>query len=698
MEPTESRLYAAKGESRQPGREAVRVRSEREILTEFAPEQRVQIEQKKQVLSALAHFIGKDFKLPVELNEPGQGWHWDFEANKVRVDPKDLLEKDMEFLRFVISHEGGHRRVSRADIIPEEQWRQPGFPFLMNAIEDPRTNNFVAESYPRFRKHMELAYQQDLDIENHAKARAEKKLGYQPRFMQAGFEYIKQWFAKEQGKEVEVPKELPPEVQEVVSKTLASAEDAWLRYPSRKEADSGEEAIKKYANVSYEIIRDEVWPEFQKLIEQDQQDQQSQELLKDLEGQAGTGQGLPQELSDELTDAERGELEEALKKALEQGTLGVAEDALPGGRPINLDDLSDELRAKLRDFLESLPERKKQELAERAAAALKEFEKGLDEELGGKLAETPAREHDVAPEPPAASEAELAEDRAKRISEREAAEIEKYRTYLKRELYGDRTTYEQYRKEVLPIIDKLEDDLRHIFVARREQGWQAGFKSGKRISIKKRIQEHAKGVPVVETRAFERREVPLEKDYAITLLVDLSGSMQGQKIEETFRGTIVLAEVLNKLGVSMEIIGFNDQIHEFQSFGQKMSPEIRNRMGEMLQEVNTPSAQWNDDGWAVAQASTRLAQQKAKEKFLIVLSDGQPVPSAEHADTRYELGTVVDDVTKRSGQKLIGLGIGPGTQHVERYYPQSIANVGVKEMSTKLAGLVREVIARPAAF
>ncbi len=704
MEPTESRLYATKGEQRQParetpGRETSRVRPEREILADFTPEQRVEIEQKKQVLSALAHFIGKDFKLPVELNEPGQGWHWDFDANKVRIDPKDLLEKPMEYLRFVIAHEGGHRRVSRVDTIPKEQWQQPGFPFLMNAIEDPRTNNFVAESYPRFRQHMELAYEHDLDIENHAKAKAEKKLGYQPRFMQAGFEYIKQWFAKERDKSTDISKELPPEVQEVVRNTLTSAEDAWLRYPSRQEADSGEEIIKKYANVSYEIIRDEVWPDFRTLIEQDQKDQQTQEMLKDMEGQAGDGQGLPGELSEKLTDAQEQELKEALKKALE-AAAGEADAETPAGahpitQPISLGELSEELRAKLKEFIDGLAEDKKGELAERAAAALKEFEHDLDEALAGKLSDNPERVHPEEAEsvPTEPVKLESTESRAERLSQDEKAEVERYRKFVTEELYKDETTYEQYRKEVLPVIDQLENDLRQIFSARRESKWLSGYRTGKRLDMKRRIQEKAKAVPVVQTRSFERRELPREKDYAVTLLVDLSGSMQvGGKITETFKGTVVLAEVLNRLSINTEIIGFNDRIHDFQTFGQKMSPEIRNSMSEMLQEVSTAHAEWNDDGWALEQASARLSKQRAKEKFLIVLSDGLPWPSPEHVGSQFELSTVVNDVAKRTGQKLIGLGIGPGTQHVETYYPNSIANVGVQEMASKLADVIREAI------
>lgn len=263
---------------------------------------------------------------------------------------------------------------------------------------------------------------------------------------------------------------------------------------------------------------------------------------------------------------------------------------------------------------------------------------------------------------------------------------------IEQTLQRDENTYEKYRREVLPLIDALETDLREIFVARRAQKWQSGFRAGKRIDIKKRMQEKALGVTAVESKAWQKRELPQEKDYAISLLVDLSGSMRGQKIDETFKAAIVLAEVLNRLSINTEILGFNDRLYHYQDFGQNMGTEVREHMGGMLQEVSTPSAAWNDDGWAVQQASERLARQKATEKFLFVLSDGLPEESDRHPRSRYDLEQVISQIVQNTDQKLIGLGIGRGTKHVERYYPNSVANIGVREMAEKLADVIREAI------
>ncbi len=83
------------------------IRRPEEILSAFTPEQQQEIIYKQQILSSLGYFIGRDFRIPIELNEPGAGWHWNFKENEIRIDPKDLVEKPMDYLRFVISHEGG---------------------------------------------------------------------------------------------------------------------------------------------------------------------------------------------------------------------------------------------------------------------------------------------------------------------------------------------------------------------------------------------------------------------------------------------------------------------------------------------------------------------------------------------------------------------------------------------------------------
>lgn len=693
----------------EPSYQALVEKDEKKILEQFSEAEQKEITTKQKILSSLAYFIGKDFEIPVELNEPGKGWYWNFRNNEIKIDPKDLLEKPMDYLRFVISHEGGHRRMSRVEFIPLEIWRQPGFSFMMNAIEDPRTNNFVAESYPKFKEQMKFAY--DLDVKAKAIHLAKGKLGYQPRFMQAGFEYIKQWFREVKNESSKISEDLPEEVKEVVEKTLESARDSWWRYPDREEANESEDLIKKYAKVSYDINKDEIWPEFKKLVEKDLEDQKVQELLQDMQKDKGDSDELPQDLKDTLSPEQQKDLEEAIEKAIEETKKKQEEKSSEGEEngngnidsPIDLDSLSEELKQKIKDYLDSLPESQKKELAEKAQESLQEFEESVSAELEGGLSDNPEKKAEREKKEKLVSAKDKVDKKEKekpaekpKLLKQETEKIKKYRDFIEETLKKDANVYEEKRREILPLIDKLENDLRELFVARRTQKWRSGFKTGKRIDIKKRIQEKAKGITAVESKAWQRRDLPQEKDYAISLLIDLSGSMEGEKIEQIFNAVIVLTEVLNRLSIAVEILGFNDRIYEYQKYGQTISKEIRKDMGGMLQEVtdssDTGKARWNDDGWALERASERLAKQKEKEKFLIVLSDGKPEESPMHPRSEYELHKMIEKVLKETDQKLIGLGIGAGTKHVEEYYPNSLADVGIEEMTEKLASLLRDVI------
>jgi cobalamin biosynthesis protein CobT len=121
-------------------------------------------------------------------------------------------------------------------------------------------------------------------------------------------------------------------------------------------------------------------------------------------------------------------------------------------------------------------------------------------------------------------------------------------------------------------------------------------------------------------------------------------------------------------------------------------------MSEMPQEIHTGRARYNDDGWALIQASNRLQQEHNDCKFLLALSDGRPEPSSAHATREFGLSKVVQDIRNEGKQVLIGLGIGSDTGHVSHYYPNSVANIDTAELPKKLAAIIEQAIRHPEQF
>jgi hypothetical protein len=171
------------------------------------------------------------------------------------------------------------------------------------------------------------------------------------------------------------------------------------------------------------------------------------------------------------------------------------------------------------------------------------------------------------------------------------------------------------------------------------------------------------------------------------------------KNTEDVKAKIVLAEVLNRLSINVEILGFHDEIIEYQNFGQDISKQVREHIGEMPNvAISKRCHQCQSDhnatdiGWATQMAADRLVKQKAEQKFLITISDFQLEESPKHPVEEFELGGVVNKITDQGKVKMIGLGIGWASEGIKTYFPNSIANIKANEMPKKLAGLIKEVI------
>jgi nitric oxide reductase activation protein len=187
----------------------------------------------------------------------------------------------------------------------------------------------------------------------------------------------------------------------------------------------------------------------------------------------------------------------------------------------------------------------------------------------------------------------------------------------------------------------------------------------------------------IESRIFESVEIPEKKDYVITTAVDLSGSMRGEKIQETFKGVVLLSEVLNRLGIKNEVLGFSNDVRKFKDLNEDLNDVIRYRMGGMLR----PNGDTYTDR-ALALASKELDQVSAKEKFILVMTDGNPsTPEKTYQE--------IQRILKRTDQKLVGIGLGPNTDLVKEFFPAAIPNINVRDLPEMLGGLLEDLIMNP---
>jgi cobalamin biosynthesis protein CobT len=671
------------------------------ILKEFTATEQHILKRSVEMLAVLGQYMSKDFAIPVLLGEPGGGWCWNFKDNRIYVDPKDILTKPDSYLRFVIAHEAAHRRITKVGPIPEELWKEPGYPFMTNAIEDPRINNFITDVYPVLRADRDVTYSLHAEFEKRAKEKADDMLGYRPRFVTAGLQYISQWFLKEQGKAFAIPADLATDVRQCLEATLSAAEESWNYYPSLTEERVLAQSVSAYAKKSFEINRDKIWPEFKKLIEKDLEDQRVAELLEELSDGAGEdgdaeGQELKSKVEEGLSEEEKEALEEAINNG--QVTPGAG-----GGKPIPLESLSEDLRQKLKEFFNGMSEEEKKEWTERAQKKFKEYEESLVGELedqraaeqaegaegdeGFGDADGPAQEADVRPSSPGNS------TDGSDIMTDNPASFDVLDDILHPETAKRPHDYRREFKRQGSLVNRLVDTLRTVFHEKRQRLKNDGHKSGRNVKISRRLKEVARDIPPVKTRSFERNTKPLEHDYAVTLVMDLSSSMNGEKIKEAFKALVVAAEALEQIGVRFEILGFNSALHLYHEYGHSFDEDTRKRLGGMLNEVtNSDRSNNTDDGWALSQASERLERVKAKKKIIVMVCDGISNQSSPHNHPEYKLERVLQNMDANTEQYVVGVGLGDNTRHVAGRFPHGQGDVQAIDFPEVLGELLKEAL------
>jgi nitric oxide reductase NorD protein len=122
------------------------------------------------------------------------------------------------------------------------------------------------------------------------------------------------------------------------------------------------------------------------------------------------------------------------------------------------------------------------------------------------------------------------------------------------------------------------------------------------------------------------------RDVAVAFLIDMSGSTSRQipsarkrVIEIEQEALILMAEALEAVGDTFAVYGFSgdskDRVDFYiiKDFQDPFNSSVRERIGAMR------SLNQNRDGTAVRHARTKLEQQPARTRLLILLSDGKPL-------------------------------------------------------------------------
>lgn len=212
------------------------------------------------------------------------------------------------------------------------------------------------------------------------------------------------------------------------------------------------------------------------------------------------------------------------------------------------------------------------------------------------------------------------------------------------------------------------------------------------------------------------RDPNIGETTVVSLVVDHSGSLKGQRAIIACLAVQMVADFLSRLGVRYEILGFTTAAWKGgkarQLWNQKGRPRNPGRLNDLLhilyrETSNTnPGAPWsvynmlrsdilkeNIDGEAVFWAAERLKNLDAEHNVVIVISDGAPVDDSTLNENRPDflwrhLEAVVSDLKATPRFRIAAIGI---DHDVGGLYPSALRVDRLAEVPAELPDYLGEL-------
>ena len=242
-----------------------------------------------------------------------------------------------------------------------------------------------------------------------------------------------------------------------------------------------------------------------------------------------------------------------------------------------------------------------------------------------------------------------------------------------------------YERLIAPYeadIELLRKDLEEIF--RNDSARDYYARSGS-VSLKRMTSK------VASTRLFERTERSSEKEsIAIYMMVDMSGSTYGSKIQQERLAAILTAEALAGFNIPLFITGFTDisQVELFHFVRGENTEEER----YSLLQIDAMSN--NFDAYVVRYAEEMLKARTEKRKLFIMISDGQPASNFSSGSRGVRQNAEAVAHMKEEGINVLAFGVGDVPQSIfEHMYGNAFINVSnISQLFDKLADALRVAI------
>lgn len=223
-----------------------------------------------------------------------------------------------------------------------------------------------------------------------------------------------------------------------------------------------------------------------------------------------------------------------------------------------------------------------------------------------------------------------------------------------------------------------------------------------------------------DDNVFTKRVDDTAINTAVQLVVDMSGSMSGVKINLALQSALLLAETLSKFGVPFEIIGFRTgSLSTALERNYKSSTE-RNAMTASISrgthrrdailmmyfkqfskryQTSLEGLGWmfsggaNADGESLLYASESLMKRPEPKKLMMVLSDGEPAFNYSGCDDKAVDTHLKNTVVSLTEKGIDVIGIGIMSDSVRSYYKNNFVVRKIEDLPSRVLEEIGRAIA-----
>ena len=227
-------------------------------------------------------------------------------------------------------------------------------------------------------------------------------------------------------------------------------------------------------------------------------------------------------------------------------------------------------------------------------------------------------------------------------------------------------------------IELLAEILLRWFQAHGRIRLRHGCPWGSRLNLRAAMRFEAD--PRLYDQLWSRPLVPTRIDPHFSLVIDRSGSMQGEKMEQSFHGVVLLCEVCRRVGVPLNVYSFGSRAERLLHHDEPLSAEVRARLGSLPHSAA---------GGTNLTAALQLVAQDVgsslfQDRLVFVLSDGEP---DDDESVRQQIAWFAGE-----GVSMVGLGLGPETRRLQEFFPVSRTNLTASELPAALATLLVQAL------